>query len=499
MSLFGKSSNEIRLEKENQALKQQLEELKKGEDVSEIITVLNAASQGVFFKTIEKEYKSESCQEIANGVNNLVNTLSQTFNKINNTLYELGCSNFTSIIESDLLGSIGSVNSGINTMSNNLEVVFSTLASSEKLIKEETSQLNDLTIRLSENSNVQATHLEETAASVEEISGNISENTERTKTMAAAAQNSLQKVEEGTKILGDTKTKITNINKVQNNIAKAIEQIDQIAFQTNILSLNAAVEAATAGEHGKGFAVVAQEVRNLAARSAEAAEEIKTLVGESLQTADEGLNSMITLEESFGEISTQIKETSSLVDSVSRASQEQETGIAQINSAMSELDQKTQENANVAQEVNTISEQISEKIEVLDELVQKSTFNTQGEVKSIDLVFQTNKLKFDHLKFKETVINKIKNKDYAHMVDHTACGLGKAVTAWQEAGKEWVKGDLFKTFDKHHANVHRLGNELITHSEETNNSSDTYVIEHFKQLDEATVGVFNGLNNIRNK
>jgi len=497
--LFGKSSNELKLEKENTQLKKELEILKKGEPIEEILEVLSAANNGIFFRTIENTYKNEGTQKVAEGINELINTLNKSFNAINNTLYELGCSNFTETIESDRIGSIGTVNSGINTMSNNLEVVFSTLSNAEKEVKKEALSLNELTETLSENSNQQATHLEETAASVEEISGNISENTERTKTMSRSAGAALNEVKNGSIVLKETKDRMDNINEVQRNISKAIEQIDQIAFQTNILSLNAAVEAATAGEHGKGFAVVAQEVRNLASRSAEAATDIKDLVNKSLETANKGLVSMNGLEKSFEVINQNIEETTSLVEAVSRASIEQETGIAQINSAMSELDQKTQENANVAQEVNQIANNIVERIEVLEELVLYSKYNEQKEVKNINLLFQTNKLKFDHLKFKETVINKIKDKNYEPMVNHKGCGLGKAVTQWQEEKQPWVYGELFNKFDVNHLNVHKLGNELIAHTKTINNKSDDYVIKHFKDLDNATKGVFEGLNNIRNK
>jgi methyl-accepting chemotaxis protein len=496
--MFGKSKNEIRLEEENKNLKIEIENLKKGTDATEIINVIDSVAKGVMLKKVEGNFNGE-LNQVKVSVNKLIDTLLATFKGINDSLYSLGCSDFTARIETKTIGSVASVISGVNTLSNNMEVVFTTLSNTEKEISVEIEGLRELTSQLSQNSNSQATHLEETAASVEEISGNITENTDKTKEMAKKAEESLKEAQVGKRTLSETTSKMNEINTIQNNISKAIEQIDQIAFQTNILSLNAAVEAATAGEHGKGFAVVAQEVRNLAARSAEAAEDIKKLVNDSLGKAEEGAKSINMLGNSFEGIINKIEETAELVESVSSASIEQETGITQISAAMSELDSTTQENAAAADRVNEVANIINEKVKVLDDLVSHSKFNHQPEVKNIELLFTTNKLKFDHLKFKETAMSNIFNKKYDVLADHRSCGLGKAVSKWQSEGQDWVSGNEFNGFDLEHSKVHKLGNEMIKHSKETNNETDLYLEKHLQNIDLATKGVFRGLNIIKNK
>ena len=372
--MFGKSKNEIRLEEENKNLKIEIENLKKGTDATEIINVIDSVAKGVMLKKVEGNFNGE-LNQVKVSVNKLIDTLLATFKGINDSLYSLGCSDFTARIETKTIGSVASVISGVNTLSNNMEVVFTTLSNTEKEISVEIEGLRELTSQLSQNSNSQATHLEETAASVEEISGNITENTDKTKEMAKKAEESLKEAQVGKRTLSETTSKMNEINTIQNNISKAIEQIDQIAFQTNILSLNAAVEAATAGEHGKGFAVVAQEVRNLAARSAEAAEDIKKLVDTSSGLISESTELSSHVSVSFTKLVEAVEDTSTNIDEVYQTGKEQEDGINQISTTMSQLDQNTQENARMANETLTIALSTKESANTILEDMADKEFN----------------------------------------------------------------------------------------------------------------------------
>ena len=140
-------------------------------------------------------------------------------------------------------------------------------------------------------------------------------------------------------------------------IGETVNIISQIAFQTNILSLNAAVEAATAGEAGKGFAVVAGEVRTLASRSAEAAKQIKTLVENAHKKTQEGKDIASDMIEGFSELNKNISTTLDLINNVTVASKEQSTGMVQINDAVNNLDQITQLNAHSASEANQVAQE----------------------------------------------------------------------------------------------------------------------------------------------
>ena len=208
---------------------------------------------------------------------------------------------------------------------------------------------------LNNNSNESAAALEETAAALEEITSNITNNTENVVKMSSYANKLSDSAHEGQDLAQETTTAMDEINNEVNAINDAISVIDQIAFQTNILSLNAAVEAATAGEAGKGFAVVAQEVRNLAARSADAANEIKTLVENATSKANKGKKIADTMIDGYSGLNQNIQNTLELINNVETASKEQQLGIVQINDAITSLDKQTQENASIAAQTRDVA------------------------------------------------------------------------------------------------------------------------------------------------
>jgi len=233
---------------------------------------------------------------------------------------------------------------------------------------------------LNRNSTVSATALEETAAALEEITSNISHNTENVIKMSGFANQLNTSSIQGTELANKTTTAMDEINDEVIAIHKSITIIDQIAFQTNILSLNAAVEAATAGEAGKGFAVVAQEVRNLASRSAEAANEIKTLVDNANTKTSYGKKITANMISGHTELNNNIAKTIELISDVETASKEQQDGIVQINDAINSLDRQTQENANIANATNNVAVQTDEISKMVVQSTNEKEFKGKDKV-----------------------------------------------------------------------------------------------------------------------
>ena len=208
---------------------------------------------------------------------------------------------------------------------------------------------------LNQSSNSAAASLEETAAALEEITSTVISNANNVELMTRFSNEVSNSAKKGQQLANQTTNAMDEINNQVNRINEAIAVIDQIAFQTNILSLNAAVEAATAGEAGKGFAVVAQEVRNLASRSAEAAKEIKNIVENATSKANEGKNISFEMIQGYTELLENIEKQTQTINEIATASKEQQAGISQINDAVTGLDQQTQQNANIASDTKTIA------------------------------------------------------------------------------------------------------------------------------------------------
>ena len=208
--------------------------------------------------------------------------------------------------------------------------------------------------------NNQAASLEETAAAIEEITANMQNSSQSIIKMTTYANDVSSSVSQGQELASKTALSMDEINEQTNAIAESITVIDQIAFQTNILSLNAAVEAATAGEAGKGFAVVAQEVRNLASRSAEAAKEIKELVENATNKANEGKKISADMISGYERLNSNIHNTLELINDVSTSSKEQFNAMQQINDTVNKLDRVTQQNALAAGEANKVAREVND-------------------------------------------------------------------------------------------------------------------------------------------
>jgi methyl-accepting chemotaxis protein len=198
---------------------------------------------------------------------------------------------------------------------------------------------------LSARTESQASSLEETAASVEQMAAQIRANADNARQADQLAHNASEVAQAGGAAVGEVVKTMDAISASSRKIGDIIGVIDGIAFQTNILALNAAVEAARAGEQGRGFAVVAGEVRNLAQRSAEAAKEIKSLIGDSVTKVESGSSQVLAARETIDRMVSEVRKVTELVGEITVSSREQSEGVTQINAAVSQLDQTTQQNA----------------------------------------------------------------------------------------------------------------------------------------------------------
>lgn len=259
----------------------------------------------------------------------------------------------------------GSVIDAMQHMQASLRNVVQSVRSSSDSIATGANQIAMGNADLSQRTEEQASNLEETAASMEELSSTVRNNSDTAKQAAQLAQSASGVATKGGEVVQQVVHMMEEINASSQKISEIIGVIDGIAFQTNILALNAAVEAARAGEQGRGFAVVASEVRSLAGRSADAAKEIKALIGDSVEKVAAGGQLVNAAGNTMQDIVEQVRRVTDLILEINAATLEQTSGIDQINNAVVQLDQVTQQNAALVEESASAAESLNQQAQQL--------------------------------------------------------------------------------------------------------------------------------------
>ncbi|QJQ06286.1 chemotaxis protein [Undibacterium piscinae] len=275
-------------------------------------------------------------------------------------------------------GDSTSLLAALNEMQDRLKNMVSDIKISAETIKVASSEIASGNSDLSSRTESQASSLEETASSMEGLTDTVKQNADNARQASKLVETASSVAIKGGQVVGQVVATMTDINQSSKKIVDIISVIDGIAFQTNILALNAAVEAARAGEQGRGFAVVASEVRNLAQRSAAAAKEIKTLIGDSVDKVHAGSQLVDQAGQTMDEIVASVKRVSDIMNEISSASQEQSAGIQEISMAIGQMDEMTQQNSALVEQAAAAAESLEEQADHLTHALE--VFKLSGAV-----------------------------------------------------------------------------------------------------------------------
>jgi methyl-accepting chemotaxis protein len=264
----------------------------------------------------------------------------------------------------------------LNRMDNKLCEIMSEVHSGSVKVRSAAAELAENNDQLAQRTQEQAGSLEQTAASIEEMTVSVKTNADSATSASTLARGTSQIAAAGGEVVSSAVSAMTAINESSRRISDIISVIDEIAFQTNLLALNAAVEAARAGEQGRGFAVVAGEVRSLAQRSAQAAKEIKQLIGDSVDKVRVGSDLVSKSGQQLRQIVESVQRVTNVVEEIASANSQQAAGISQLNDAVAQLDQITQQNAAGTEEIAAASRMMYEQSERLATSI--AYFSIQG-------------------------------------------------------------------------------------------------------------------------
>ena len=338
--------------------------------IKELINLIGNAKNGVLSTRIDSSDLSGEFKEIIDQTNQLMDAIQEPISKSMELIQYIAKGNLNHRIDSDFKGSFGQMKDSLNETSSTLKDIVNKIKSSAFHVSTASKSISEGSTDLSERTEAQASGLEETAASVESISETLRSSTIITKEAAKKASSAKDTAMEGGEIVKQVISAMSRIEQSSKEITEIIGTINEISFQTNILALNASIEAARAGKHGRGFDVVAGEVRALAARSTTSAQEIQQRIQNSLTIVSEGVDLVNQAGNVLDGIVSSNNELSEDINKIVESSVSQSSAIDEISAATNHMDEMTQKNASLVQESTASAMTLSSHAQELYDLMK---------------------------------------------------------------------------------------------------------------------------------
>ncbi|MFU8789287.1 MAG: methyl-accepting chemotaxis protein [Methylobacter sp.] len=327
----------------------------------EVSTIVVASTMGDFTKHFDLRHKVGFLRELGEGLNQLLYTSETGLNEVVRVLGALSRGDLTETITNDYYGAFGQLKDDSNTTVEKLKQIVNQIRMATDNISAGAKEIADGNNELSSRTEQQAASLEQTAASMHQLTATVHANTENARQANKLAIGAAEVAGMGSIIVGQVISTMDEINDASHKITEIVSVIDDIAFQTNILAFNAAIEAARAGLQGQGFAVVASEVRHLAQRASASAAEIKSIIEHSVEKINEGSQLASKAGFTMEEILRSISGVADMMSEITAASVEQSAGIEQVNQAITQIDGVIQQNAALVEQAAAAAETLEKQ------------------------------------------------------------------------------------------------------------------------------------------
>ncbi|MGJ0330006.1 methyl-accepting chemotaxis protein [Aliarcobacter cryaerophilus] len=468
--------------------------------ILEITDIMEKVNNGFFEYTIKTKSSTKELQTLVDIINKMIDRTRLKIDSLNLLLNNYAQGDYRFKKDENhikgMYGDFGILSNSTIILGQSSSQLIAMITNAGKKLEQNTKTLTNSSNELSVSSSNQALSLKQTSVALEQITQNIKNNNENMNQMLKISDELNTDAITGSKFAAQTFSSMDEISKKVKAINEAITVINQIAFQTNILSLNAAVEAVTAGEAGKGFAVVAGEVRNLANKSAQAAKEIKELVESANFETLDGKNNVDTMIKGYENLALKISQTKDIIHNVTIFSKEQELGIVQINETVSKLDFTTQKNAKTAINIDRLSNEVSDLSNKLLQITSASKIDEKyyDMVENVDLIKELSIYKNEHLNFKKRYFKLLNRYENCKVDDCKSCNMGKWIISCESQNEIFTKDEKWHILKNHHENLHEKMQEYIT---QNSNKSENKVLKNTaNQIEEITIKIFDSLNDI---